>query len=361
MGSRGTSDKKPVGVVGAGSFGSAIANILAENQDVILYTRHPHVAESIRASRDNRGRTMAPNVQAVTDFKEVAERCTLIFPIMPSAAFRDMARGLGQHLTPEHILVHGTKGFDVRLPEGHSLSHDYKLLPKRVYTMSEIILEETIVRRVGCLAGPNLASEMLAGQPAATVVASRFDEVVRMAQRALGTPRFQVYGSKDITGIEIAGVVKNVIAIASGMVSGLGLGENARALLISRGLLEMAHLGKMLGGDLSAFFGLAGVGDLVATCASPKSRNYTVGYRVAKGESLEEVTRDYDELAEGVNTTRVMMGLANHLGTRAPLTETVHRILFDGLSAAEGMDEFMATPFQVDLDMSRLGSGRAEG
>lgn len=354
------SERKPVGVIGAGSFGSAMANILAENQDVIMYTRHPQVAESIRATRDNRGRKMADTVHVVTDFREVADQCTLIFPFMPSAAFREMARNLGKHLTPEHILVHGTKGFDVRLPEGQNLDRNHKLLPKRVYTMSEIILEETIVRRVGCLAGPNLAAEILAGQPAATVVASRFDEVVKLAQQALRTPKFQVYGSKDITGIEIAGVVKNVVAIAAGMVGGLGMGENARALLISRGLIEMAHLGKLLGGDLNAFFGLAGVGDLVATCGSTKSRNYTVGFRIAQGESFDEVTRDFDELAEGVYTTRVMLGLANHLGTHAPLTETVYRVLFEAYPAKNAMEEFMSTPLDVDLDMGRLGVASRE-
>ena len=146
MGLRGMSERRPVGVVGAGSFGSAIANILAEKQDVILYTRHLHVAESIRATRDNRGRAMAPNVHPVTDFKEVADHCTLIFPIMPSATFREMVRDLGQHLTPEHILVHGTKGFDVRLPEGQELTRDYSLLPKRHQNE----------RRIGeCLTGEN--------------------------------------------------------------------------------------------------------------------------------------------------------------------------------------------------------------
>lgn len=349
-------DKAPVGVLGGGSFGSAIGNLLAENQPVYMLTRSPDVADAINATRDNRGRKMHENIIATTSIEEVAEQCRLIYPILPSGAFRETIQTLAPFLTPEHILIHGTKGVDVQLPEGDNLTADYKLSPTLVNTMSEVILQETIVRRVGCLAGPNLASEILDGQPAATVLASHFDEVIKIGQRTLRTPRFQVYGSHDLRGVEIAGVLKNVIALAAGALSGLGYGENAKSLLISRGLVEMIHIGKYLGGDTIAFLGLAGVGDLIATCSSPQSRNFTVGYRIAKGESLTAILADMEEVAEGINTLRISRAMAKHLGFRAPLTETIYEVLYGDKTAEEGLDYLMKFPFYVDIDRAMFAS-----
>lgn len=352
MSSTDRSETQPVGVLGAGSFGSAIGNLLAENQPVLLYTRSAEVAESINSTRMNRGREMHENVTATTEMQRLPESCTVIYPILPSGVFREAVRQLEPFLTPEHILIHGTKGIDIQLEEGEELSAELKLNPKRVNTMSEVIIQETVVRRVGCLAGPNLASEMLAGQPAATVLASHFNEVIRAGQRTLRTPRFQVYSSNDLAGVEIAGVLKNIIALAAGALHGLGFGENAKALLISRGLVEMIHVGKHLGGDASAFLGLAGVGDLIATCSSPKSRNFTVGFRIAKGESLDRILADMEEVAEGINTLRISRAIANYQGFRAPLTETVHSVLFGEKSVEEGLDYLMKFPFYVDIDRS---------
>ena len=352
MTSTNTSDKPTVGVVGAGAFGSAIANLLAENQPVILYTRLPEVHESIVATRLNRGRKMHNNVRSTLDIEDVASNCRLIYPILPSAVFREKIREISPYLTPEHILIHGTKGVDVRLPRGEQLTASYKLNPKLVNTMTEVILQETIVRRVGCLAGPNLASEIMAGQPAATVVASEFDEVIRMGQRTLRTTNFQVFSSHDRVGVEIAGVLKNVIAIAAGALHGLGYGENAKALLISRGLVEMVHVGKNLGGGLQAFLGLAGVGDLIATSSSPNSRNFSVGYRIAKGEKLEDILADMEEVAEGINTVKISRAMANHLGIRAPLTETIYDVLFGEKTVEEGLEYLMRFPYYVDVDVS---------
>lgn len=352
MSSTNTSEKPAVGVLGGGSFGSAISNLLAENQPVILFTRSTDVADEINQNRLNRGRKMHENVTATSDLKEVADQCSLIYPILPSAVFRDSIKKLAPFLTPEHILIHGTKGVDVQLPEGDELTADYKLNPRLVNTMSEVILQETIVRRVGCLAGPNLAGEILNGQPTATVVASHFDEVIKLGQRTLRTPLFQVYGSHDLTGVEIAGVLKNVIALASGALSGLGFGENAKALLISRGLVEMIHVGKHLGGDAVAFLGLAGVGDLIATSSSEKSRNFTVGYRLAKGETLTAILADMEEVAEGLNTLRISRGMANYLGIRAPLTETIYEVVYGDKTVEEGLEYLMKFPFYIDIDKS---------
>jgi glycerol-3-phosphate dehydrogenase (NAD(P)+) len=354
MSSTKSSEKPPVGVLGGGSFGSAISNLLAENQQVLLFTRSAEVADEINTDHINRGRKMHENVLATADIGEVANSCSLIYPILPSAVFRESIRKLAPHLTPEHILIHGTKGVDVELPTGDELSAEYKLNPNLVNTMSEVILQETVVRRVGCLAGPNLAAEIINGQPAATVIASHFDEVIKLGQRTLRTPLFQVYGSHDLAGVEIAGVLKNVIALASGALNGLGFGENAKALLISRGLVEMIHVGKHLGGDATAFLGLAGVGDLIATCSSEKSRNFTVGYRLAKGETLTAILADMEEVAEGLNTLRISRGMANYLGFRAPLTETIYEVIYGEKTVEEGLEYLMKFPFYVDIDKAMI-------
>ncbi len=319
MTSTNTSDKPTVGVVGAGAFGSAIANLLAENQPVILYTRLPEVYESVTATRNNRGRMIHENVRITLDLDDVASNCKLIYPILPSANFREKIQELAPFLRPDHVLIHGTRG---------------------------------------CLAGPNLASEIMAGQPAATVIASEFDEVIRLGQRTLRTRNFQVFSSHDRVGVEIAGVLKNVIAIAAGALHGLGYGENAKALLISRGLVEMVHVGKNLGGGLQAFLGLAGVGDLIATSSSPNSRNFSVGYRIAKGEKLADIIADMEEVAEGINTVKISRAMSNHLGVRAPLTETIYDVLFGEKTAAEGVEYLMKFPYYVDVDVSIFEGGK---
>ncbi len=174
--------------------------------------------------------------------------------------------------------------------------------------MSEVIREESVAVRVGCMAGPNLAKELSDGQPGATVIASRFHEVIHEGQRLLRNDRFQVYGSSDMIGIELCGVLKNIIAIASGALSGLGLGENARALLINRGMVETIYLGKALGGNTHAFLGLAGVGDMIATCSSKLSRNYTVGSNLQKVKNFSPK----GGVAEGVNNIKIAKRLGEN-------------------------------------------------
>lgn len=348
MTSKNTSDKY-VGVVGAGSFGSAIANILAENNKVMLFARDAGVIEKMIKERSNRGQQLHKNITPVNDLKKLAEACDVIFPIVSSSGFRSVIQQLSPHLHPYHVLIHGTKGLDVSLPNGDS-SDDIILTRNEVKTMSEVIKDETVVVRVGCLAGPNLAKELADKQPAATVVASHFDEVIIEGQRLLRNDRFQVYGNKDLIGVELAGVLKNIIAIAAGALSGMGLGENAKGLLISRGMVELIHIGKGLGGNVQAFLGVAGVGDLVATCNSTLSRNFTVGNRLAKGETLDEIISSMEEIAEGINTVRTVKKLADHYKMKAPITEMLYKVLFAGLTVEEALQYLMKYPFNVDID-----------
>ncbi|MFM7850389.1 MAG: NAD(P)H-dependent glycerol-3-phosphate dehydrogenase [Flammeovirgaceae bacterium] len=224
--------EKPVGVIGAGNFGTVVANLLALNRNVLLYARDEKVVHHIHHRKENRGHQLQANITATNDLREVAEKCDVVFPMVPSQHFRQMMRKLSPFLHPYHLLIHGTKGFDIKLQKGETIESVPTLNRKQVKTMSEVIREESVVVRIGCLAGPNLSKELAQRQPAATVVASPFDEVIQIGKRLLRNERFQVYENRDLVGVEIAGVLKNVIAIASGALSGLGYGENAKGLLV---------------------------------------------------------------------------------------------------------------------------------
>jgi glycerol-3-phosphate dehydrogenase (NAD(P)+) len=350
MNSKSLSDHKPVGVIGAGNFGSAVANLLARQRKVLLYARDEKIAQRIGETGDNRGYRMDKNVMPTTDLSRIAGECDIIFPIVPSSHFRVMMKKLSPYLHPYHMLIHGTKGLDLTLPPGQSIETVTKLDRTQVKTMSEVICEESIVVRVGCLAGPNLARELAAEHPAATVVASHFDEVVSAGKRLLRNDNFQVYGNNDLVGVELAGVLKNIIAIASGALSGMGYGENAKGLLISRGVIEMVYLGRALGGNLKAFLGLAGIGDLVTTCNSSLSRNFQVGFKLAKGAILAEIIRDTDEIAEGINTVRIAKKCADHFKVRAPITGMLYKVLFENLTVTEALQYLMRYPLDVDID-----------
>ncbi|MEI9918279.1 MAG: NAD(P)H-dependent glycerol-3-phosphate dehydrogenase [Bacteroidota bacterium] len=344
------SSDKPIGVIGAGNFGSAIANIIALNRKVLLYARDEKVVENILDNRTNKGQKMHANIEPTSDLGYLANICEVIFPIVPSSRFRSMMKDLSPFLHPYHMLIHGTKGFDIKLPEGKTIENVKTLNRDQVKTMSEVIKEESVVVRVGCLAGPNLSKELALRQPGATVVASPFWEVFKTGQRLLRNDRFQVYENNDLVGVELAGVLKNIIAIASGALSGLGYGENAKGLLISRGAVEMVYLGRALGGNTKAFLGVAGIGDLVTTCNSPNSRNYTVGFRLAKGEKLVDILNDMEEVAEGVNTVRIAKKCADFYGVRAPITDRLYKVLFEGMTVDEALEYLMRYPMNVDID-----------
>ncbi|MEJ7646681.1 MAG: NAD(P)H-dependent glycerol-3-phosphate dehydrogenase [Chryseolinea sp.] len=344
------SDDKPVGVIGAGNFGSVVANLLARQRDVILYVRSEETAQRIHDTHEHRGNKMSPRIKATTDLGILADQCDVIFPIVPSAHFRTLMKQLSPYIRPYHILIHGTKGFDVSLPAGQTIDTLPTLDRSMVKTISEVILEETVAVRVGCLAGPNLSKELAEGHPAATVIASHFNEVINIGQRLLRSDNFQVYGNNDIVGVELAGVLKNIIAIAAGALSGMGYGENAKGLLVSRGMVEMIYLGRALGGNTKAFLGVAGVGDLVTTCNSSLSRNFTVGHRLARGEKLQDILQSSDEVAEGINTVKITKKCADHYKVRAPITSTLYHVLFEDMTVKKALEYLMRYPLNVDID-----------
>jgi glycerol-3-phosphate dehydrogenase (NAD(P)+) len=345
------STSKSIGVIGAGSFGTAIANILAEkNEHILLYARTAEKAEKIQKERISSNQKLNDSIEVINDLARIGNECDVIFPMVPSANFRDMMKDLSPFLRPYHIMIHGTKGFDYNAPEDFKSTPTNPLTRKHIRTMSEVIQEESSVVRVGCLAGPNLAREIAEEKPAATVVASQFDEVIVLGQKLLKNERFLIYGSTDLIGIELCGILKNIIAVGAGTISGLGLGENAKALFISRGLVEMVHIGTALGGNAQAFLGLAGVGDLIATSSSSLSRNFTVGKRLANGETIEHILDTMEEVAEGIKTINIIHELSKTYKTRVPIAETLYDILHGNMSVKEAHSYLMNFPFRAEID-----------
>ena len=340
--------KKIAGVIGAGSFGTAIANLVAENQQVLVYARKNEVVQNINEHHLNKGQEMHKNVYATNSIEEVVEQCDLIFPVVPSSDFKNMLQSIAPLLKPSHILIHGTKGLHI----DKEMTPDTDLYKEDVLTMSELILKETGVVRVGCLAGPNLAVELAKKQPASAVIASKFDEVINEGREAIKSQRFQIYASNQLIGVELAGVLKNYVAIASGMSHGLGFGDNARAMLITRGMAEMIYIAKALGAQEKAFLGIAGIGDLIATCNSQLSRNFRVGYMLSQGKKLEDAVNEIGEVAEGVKTLKILKALHKY-GFKAPLAKALYSIIFDNQDIQGTIDFLMRFPAPSDADYVR--------
>ncbi|HMI92005.1 MAG TPA: NAD(P)H-dependent glycerol-3-phosphate dehydrogenase, partial [Polyangiales bacterium] len=267
-----------VAVIGSGSWGTTLAKVAGENgRKVLLWARRPELCEEINRTRRNQSYlpdiALPPSLEATPDLERVCASAKLLVVVVPSHGMREIAYALGNHLDGEHVIVHATKGIE---------RESFK-------RMSEVLREETCVRKIGVLSGPNLARELALGQPAGTLIASRYAEVFARCQQVFGNGYFRVYASQDVIGAEVGGAFKNVVALAAGVASGLGLGDNSKALLITRGLAEMAKLGMAMGGELVTFAGMAGIGDLIATCSSTLSRNHQVGERLARGETIEQI------------------------------------------------------------------------
>lgn len=339
----------PPGVIGAGSFGLTMAMLLAKKQDVLVYVRSDDQAREINQSHSIRGTTFSEKIRATPDISEFCERVRLIFPAVPSKNFSSMILDFSPFLRPYHMMIHCTKGFDVMDEESHE-DEEKPISGPKIRTMSEVILEESVVRRVGCLAGPNLAKEIQEGYPTASVIASPYDELIEMGQLALNSDSFFVFGSHDMRGAELAGALKNIIALGTGMLDGRSMGKNIQAMLITRGLREMIYLGKAIGSDSRAFLGTAGIGDLIATATSSKSRNYSVGFRLGQGEDLDAILSDMDEVAEGVRTLKIAKTLAERHSVQVPIMNVLHKVVFEGFDITRAINYLMRYPFAPDVD-----------
>lgn len=327
-----------VAVIGGGSFGSVLANLAAGNtREVRVWVRDEETARAINATRTNvdylPGMDFRPNIAALSDVERVFEGgVNAVIWALPSGVCRAQARALAAAFNGEEVVIHATKGIE----------------PGSMKRISEILAEELPCRRIGVISGPNLAHEIAKGEPAATVMASRFAEVVDAGMQILSSERFRIYPARDVIGIEWAGTLKNILAIAAGAVDALKLGWNARAALITRGLAEMVRFGVAMGAEQGTFLGLAGVGDLLATCSSPLSRNYRVGQRLAQGETLASVLESLGSTAEGVRTTESVYEFARANGITMPITEAVFHLLKEGADIHGIIHQLMTRPVLTD-------------
>lgn len=326
-----------VAVIGAGSWGTTLAKVAAENgRKVLLWARRAELCDEINATRRNEsylpGAELPLGLEATPDLQRVCDSAGLLLLVVPSHGLRAIAAQLGDFVSGEHVIVHASKGIE---------RESYK-------RMSEVLREETCVRRLGVLSGPNLARELALRQPAGTLIASRYAEVFQRCQAVLNNGYFRAYASEDVIGAEVGGAFKNVVALAAGVCSGLGLGDNSRALLITRGLAEMVRLGVAMGANALTFAGMAGIGDLIATCSSTLSRNHEVGVRLARGESLEDIQAHMKMVAEGVRTTRALRDFALRYELELPIVRAVHRLLYEGSDVATVLRDLMATPIGME-------------
>ncbi len=331
-------EQQPIAVLGGGSFGTAIANLLAENgHDVRLWMRDPEQAESIRTLRQNprylKGVTLLASVEPVTDLARTLADCELIFVALPSSALRQALSPFASQLVGK-MLVSTTKGIEA---QGFML-------------MSQILEEIAPHARIGVISGPNLAREVAEHALTATVVASHDEVLCERVQQALHGRTFRVYASSDRFGVELGGALKNVYAIMAGMAAALKMGENTRSMLITRALAEMTRFAVRLGANPMTFLGLAGVGDLIVTCTSPKSRNFQVGYALGEGLSLDEAVSRLGEVAEGVNTIKVLKSKAEELQVYMPLVAGLHAILFEGRTLEQVIALLMRGEPKTDVD-----------
>ena len=326
-------------VIGAGAWGTALADLLAGNgHDVRLWAFEADVVESIRVRRENvrflPGVALAPSVAATVDQAEALAGAELVLYVTPSHHLRRIARGGAGAVRRDAILAVASKGIE----------RDTLAL------MSDVVECEVPGRPVVAVSGPSFAMEVAAHQPTAVVAASASSDAADVVQRALSNSAFRVYTHDDVLGVELAGALKNVMAVATGIVEGAGLGFNSRAALITRGLAEMTRLGAALGAQPATFAGLAGVGDLVLTCTGSLSRNRALGLEVGLGATLDEAQAGKQTVAEGVFTTASAVQLAQREAVEMPIAELVHRILFDGYPAREAVGELMARELRAEQD-----------
>ena len=319
-------------VIGAGSWGTTVASLSAAATETVLWARRPDLADSINRSRANPDYLpdlqLPPLLTATSDLAEATEGAEAVIMAVPSHGFREVFTGLAAMLSPTTPIVSLTKGI-----EQDSLA-----------TMTEVIAAvapDHAPELIGVMSGPNLASEVAAGQPTATVIAMTDPGAAIDLQQIFMGPTFRVYTNEDVVGCELAGALKNVMALAAGMSDGLGFGDNTRATLITRALAELTRLGMSLGGRPETFAGLAGMGDLIATCSSDKSRNHRVGLQLARGRPLDDIVAEMNMVAEGIKTTKSVLGLAERMDVDMPIATHVGMVLDGEITPRQGVLSLM--------------------
>jgi glycerol-3-phosphate dehydrogenase (NAD(P)+) len=332
-----------IAVIGAGSWGTALA-ILLRNKGckISLWARNPEFAQELQDTKENRkylpGVKFPEGILVSPDLEETVQNSNIVLLVVPSKAVRSTAKALSNIIKENQVIVNAAKGI-----ERESLK-----------LMSQVISEEIphLSERIVALSGPNHAEEVSRGMPSATVVAAKDLHIARYVQEAFISPTFRVYRNDDLLGVEIAGALKNVIAIDAGASDGLGFGDNTKAALLTRGLAEIGRIGVAMGANPLTFAGLAGIGDLIATCTSTHSRNRMVGYELAKGRSLEEILSGMSMVAEGVGTTEAAVGLAKKYGIEVPLISATYNVLFNKQNLRESVLGLMLRDPKHEIDES---------
>ncbi len=321
-----------VGVIGSGAWGTTLALILARKG--IATTLWEHRAERVAEMRLHNENTFflpnfafPPMLTVTSDIVEAAHDKDMLLLVTPSQRMRENVRLLVPHITANTILVSASKGIEI----------------STLKRMTQVISEEVPAMHdsIAALSGPNIAREVAEEKPTAAVVASHSQEVAKRVQKLLTTSHFRMYTAEDVTGVELSGALKNIIAIGAGFNEGMGYGDNAKAAFITRGLAELLRLGIAAGAQPLTFAGLAGIGDLIATCASPLSRNQQLGRRLAAGEKLDDILKSTHTVAEGVTTTKAALQLAAHYHVDMPITTQLSLVLFEGLDPRQAVPELM--------------------
>jgi len=322
-----------IGVIGAGSWGTTLADLLAKKgHDVILWAYEADLVKEMATTGVNAaflpGIKLSSRLRFTNSLQEVATGKDIILCVAPTQVFRSVISGVLPHIAEGTLLVNAAKGIEL----------------DTLMTISQIsseLLPPSLYANFSVLSGPSFAREVALEMPTAVVAASPDATVARKIQEAFSTPLFRVYTNSDMVGVELGGSIKNVIAIAAGISDGMGLGYNPRAALITRGLAEIARLGLALGGHSATFAGLAGMGDLVLTCTGDLSRNRTVGMQLGEGKKLKEILAGMHMVAEGVKTTESTYHLARKLGVEMPITEQVYQVLYEDKTPRQAMMELM--------------------
>ncbi|MDA1227523.1 MAG: glycerol-3-phosphate dehydrogenase [SAR202 cluster bacterium Casp-Chloro-G4] len=313
-----------VGVVGTTSWGTTLATLLAEGDNsVMLWTRTPEEADVLREDGENKrflpGVKFPPNLIVTYLSEEAFSQADLVLIAVPSSTFRDNIRRVASAFDKDALVVSATKGLEISTG----------------LRMSQVLVEELprdMRVNICVLSGPNLAGEIVQGKPSSTVIASQNPDAAMKAQEIINSPpKLRVYTNDDIVGVEFGGALKNIIALGAGICDGKGLGDNAKAAFMTRGLAETGRLAAAAGANPLTLAGLAGLGDLVATCSSRLSRNHQLGEQLAQGKSLAEIRKSMVNVAEGVNTTAAAMALSRQLGVEMPITQAMYSVLFEGV------------------------------
>lgn len=322
-----------IAVIGGGSWGTTVAALAADHDDVVLWAMEPDLIDEVNTSHENtkflEGVRLPVRVRATNELEDAIGGADAVISVVPSQYLRDVWTRARPHIEDHQPIASLTKGLE------------RTTLLRMTQVLAEVLPSHD-PSRIGVLAGPNIAREVAAGQPVATVVAFPDLDVAAQIQQALMSPRFRVYTNPDVVGCEMGGPVKNVIAIAAGMADGLGLGHSPKAALVTRGLAELTRLGVACGGQPLTFLGLAGNGDLVVTCMSPRSRNHHVGHQLGLGLPIEEVVSSMTMVAEGVASAPAVLELAARHGVEMPICGVVSDVLDGRLAPSDAVSKLMS-------------------